>query len=669
MRGFWLLILGMLSLLWNGIEVWAEENATVTVTATRVEQKVTEVSPMVEVVEREEIEAVSADNLEEALKYSTSVYFYQHMLRPTPSIRGFEGKHVLILINGRRYAGPQGKYDDPIRYLAGNIERIEIVRGPMSALYGSEAMGGVINIITKKPVKTEYIFDIKGGKYSHGGYERSGYFNLLWADPKRSDWLSKLDVSLAGNFYKLDPLKRPDQTTLLPDTEVKSLSLSLGYKLMENWRLEFEGSVSETRKEHFLISRRKLHSSKNEYPSWDLGLAFKFDRPDRKFMPRGYTSHYEKHYRKRVVNTGKLTDLDEGQRKTHFIEFQGTQLISDFLGAHLLTAGGEVRREEHRSVRIGRNICGTTSDDGLSKPIGCYEQDVFSFYLQNEWQLTDWFTFIPAIRLDAYEGQKAEWSPKVGTIFRLMPISSNLRLKFNYGQGFRVPGPGELFMDYYGMGGRYHLVDNPDLKPEKSDTYEGALEWTGSTLFARFACFYSDIKDLIDTVFVGFEKNNILRYETRNINEATIKGFEVETEWLPFAGWIVLLENLKLGINYTYLDAIDETNKERLAGRPRHLAHFKIDYTYLPWDLTINLRARYIGDYGFWGGTRDNPVFKTDNEFTISMRIAKGIYEKGEIYFGIDDITDEFFYNGKDGREGVLERPGSFYYAGLKIKF
>ena len=664
MKFLWLLVLGIVSLVWEGLEVRAEEEATVTVTATRVEQEVTEVSPMVEVVEREEIEAIAADNLEDALKYGTSIYFYQHMLRPTPSIRGFEGKHVLILTNGRRYAGPQGKYDDPIRQLAGNVERIEVVRGPMSALYGSEAMGGVINIITKRPVKSEYIFDIKYGKYSHGGYERSGYFNLLWADPERHDWLSKFDFSLTGNFYNLDPLKvGPNQTTLLADTEVESLSLSLGYQLGENWRLEFEGGVGETRKEHFLMSRGRLTRSRNEYPSWDLGLALKFDRPDRKFMLRGYTSHYEKDYRRHVVRTGELDDLDEGERETHVLEFQGTQLVSDFLGAHLLTAGGEFRREEYRSVRIARDICGTASDDGLSKPIGCYEQDVFSFYLQDEWQWTDWFTFVPAIRMDDYEDQKAEWSPKVGAIFRLTPISSNLRLKLNYGHGFRVPEPEELFFDYYGMGGRYHIVGNPDLRPEESDTYEAALEWTGSKLFARLAYFYSDIEDLIDFVFVGFEgATRVLRYETRNINEATIQGFEVEAEWVPF-------ENLRLGVNYTYLDAIDDTNKERLSGRPRHLAHFKIDYSYLPWDLTINLRGKYIGDYGFWGGSFNNPEFKTDHEFTFSIRIAKEVYGKGEIYVGIDDISDEFFYDGKDGREGVLERPGSFYYAGFKINF
>jgi outer membrane receptor for ferrienterochelin and colicins len=117
------------------------------VTATRTGIEVKQVPMSVEVVTREEIDALDADHVIDILRFSTGVNFYKNTM-----IRGFEGKHSLVLIDGRRIAsGPYG--GDPFWFSTDNIERIEIVRGPASSLYGSDALGGVINIITRRPKK------------------------------------------------------------------------------------------------------------------------------------------------------------------------------------------------------------------------------------------------------------------------------------------------------------------------------------------------------------------------------------------------------------------------------------------------------------------------------------------------------------------------------------
>jgi outer membrane receptor for ferrienterochelin and colicins len=136
------------------------------VTATRTEIEVKEVPMSVEVVTREEIDALDADNVMDILRFSTGISFYRDKNYRTPMIRGFEGRHSLVLINGRRIAS-RSSGGDPFWFSTNNIERIEIVRGPASSLYGSDALGGVINIITKRPKKGLTLdFSTKYGSYA-----------------------------------------------------------------------------------------------------------------------------------------------------------------------------------------------------------------------------------------------------------------------------------------------------------------------------------------------------------------------------------------------------------------------------------------------------------------------------------------------------------------------
>ncbi len=654
---------------------FAEETKTddiqaesITVTATRHQQKVEDVTPSTEVVTQDEIEAVAADTLEDALKYATSVYFYQDMLRSTPSIRGFEGKHTLILINGKRYAGPEGKFADPTRFTAGNIERIEIVRGPMSSLYGSEAMGGVINIITKQAEKSGFDAGLKYGIYSHGDDATNLSFNAQLAEHDRTDFWRKVSFSLSGEQVWQDNMLLGDGTTLLPEDDTGSLTGDLDIALTDHVTIEFDGGYHKTDTDSIIYQSNFLADSGNEYSSYDLSSGLRYESAKVNGLLRAYTSHYEKDYEKRYASgpqIGKITasgkDFDDGVRNTNVLEGNVNGLFGTPVGEHHLTLGGEFRSEEHKSVRIVNNPCGRASRDGVTLALGCYDPDSTAFYVQDEWMMGKWFTLVPAIRYDDYDNFATEWSPKIGAVVKM---NEQWRTKANYGHSFRAPGAGELFQDYYGMGGMYHIMGNSELQPETADSFDLALESSGKTWFGRVGYFYNDVSDLIDTTLVrttGIPPRRISHYQYMNIDKAKLQGMEIEGSWQT-------TESLRLGMNYTYLDATNETTNERIASKPRNMASGMVDYSVLPWDLTFNLRVRYMGDYGYLAGRPAQ--FKNDSEFITSIKITKGISDYLEFYVGVDDLFDNYAaYYGTTADDGVLERPGAFYYTGIKVRF
>jgi len=647
---------------------WTNDVATgrITDTETRHQQKVEDVTSSTEIISKEDIEAVAADTVEDALAYSTSVYFYQNMMRSTPSIRGFDGKHTLILIDGKRYAGPQGKYDDPTRFTAGNIERIEVVRGPMSSLYGSEAMGGVINIITKKAGETHFDAGIRYGNYSHGDGTTNLSFNMQLAEPDRKDYLRKIFCSLSGQQIWQDKLMLGNGTTLVPDVDTGSLTGNLGIALSDSVSLDFGGGYNKSDKDSILMISDWLAENSNAYSSYDFSGSLSYKSERLNGMIRGYSSHYEKDYEKRYTEgplAGKIssngTDFDDGTRDTGAIEASGDTLFSSSLGDHFVTLGGEFRHENCESVRVDNDLNGFICRDFVCIPLGTYDQNSYAMYLQDEWIIGESFSFVPSIRYDNYDGFDGEWSPKVGLVYR---VNEQWRGKANYGHSFRVPGVGELFRDYYGMGGRYHIIGNRNLEPETSDSFDFALESSGRNWFGRIGYFYNNVNDLIHTEFQSMQQDT-LTYLYKNIDKAILQGVELEGSWQ-------VMNSLKLGFNYTYLDARDDTTDDRLTDKPRHLATAKLDYTYLPWDLLVNFRVRYMGDYSYIvGGHEMEEQFRNDSEFINSIKLTKGINDFLDLYAGIDNIFDNYtaFY-GSTADDGVLENPGAFFYAGLKIR-
>lgn len=202
------------SVLWGGTAFAAEENLqefsldTMVVTATRTAMTVKETPATVEIVDSKKLEQTQAKTLHDALKGALGVnVFNDFQGRSNVSIRGSESRHVLIMVDGKRLGG-EAAYNsanawDVDRIRMEDVERVEIIRGPAGALYGSDAMGGVINVITKTPDKTTADVNYEYGWYEDG--KGAGYKGNLYLQGAEGNYSYKINAGLNKNRPYLDP--------------------------------------------------------------------------------------------------------------------------------------------------------------------------------------------------------------------------------------------------------------------------------------------------------------------------------------------------------------------------------------------------------------------------------------------------------------------------------
>ena len=203
----------------------------VVITATKTEAEVEDVPASVEIITKQEIEAKGAERLREIIGFADGVHFTRSMGRDYLSIRGMNPRHSLILIDGRRFAGEVSHDFEIDRQVLENVERIEIVRGPLSALYGSDALGGVVNIITKKPDKFNLEFSPRYGFFGNGDGKQ--FTTTASVGMKHN----KLGLSLSGTYFNRDPYLRKNLTTYLEDEKRANLALKIFYDFTKHTTL------------------------------------------------------------------------------------------------------------------------------------------------------------------------------------------------------------------------------------------------------------------------------------------------------------------------------------------------------------------------------------------------------------------------------------------------
>ena len=588
---------------------------------------------------------------QDVLTFATGVDFYEDMMRSAPSIRGFEGKHTLILIDGRRMAGPLGKFNELGRITTDTIERIEIIRGPMSTLYGSEAMGGVINIITKTPQKTTAGVGLKYSVYGEDsdadGTEAS--FDIAAAGDK----MGRLGFFLSGSAIKNEPLKNDDDEYLAPDKDLFRINSRATWQFSDvlSSDITFDFSDDDIENEYFSTYMR---SSSNCYEQMGTSVGLAYDTKALQANVRAYFSKWNKDYESRYARDytsrgtlhpeGELNDFTDDERETTVVEASVSKRI---VQSHRVTFGGDWRRELFHSARnnTGDNPF-TLTREGITVEGSDYEPSAYSLYLQDEWFLGEKVLIVPGIRYDKPDDFDNELSPKIGVTWFLHP---QFRIKANYGHSYATPATGQLYKDWYGMGGRYHIIGNPDLDPETSDSYEIALEAEKGRFGGRVAFFHNDIEDLIDTVTSGKEEETgatIYRYA--NINEAEIKGSEVSFN-------VRFNKNLSFEAGYTYLDATDKETGERLEQRAGNKVTAKLFYTNDAFDFDINLWGEHVSDF-----LQD----EEDYSFTIcNLNVKKRLFHDLELYAGVENLFDEMEV---DLHDRVL---GAKYYTGINYRF
>lgn len=620
-----------------------QEGRNVVITASRTEQEVKDTPSAVTVITAEDIKAKGAVTLRQALENEGGISFtIDQGSRSGVSLRGMESRHTLILVDGRRLSGENGMESENgaqmiDRISLENVERIEIVKGPGSTLYGSDAIGGVINIITKKPEKQQWLFNIEGALEDGSSHLDPSYYlrydagtngKFAWTlgagERKSNDYSISDDVS---NFYGT---RRPIDFKAIWKPDI-SKTLTFDFNWLDE-ELQRKGGTSK-------------YSYDTERTDFSLNYEVKGQAAD--YQVQAYTSLYDKDYESRTSSSGTLNSFDVLRHRISAIEGKSTAPLSD---NHLLTVGAEYRWDSLKGTRIDTGEGSFTEwRDGVSADGSETTLEYQGLYLQDEWQVNHKMLIIPSLRYDNSGSFGDAWTPKLGMTYKL---NDNNRLKASVGKGYKAPTASELYNNWthvISSAFSYRIGGNPDLKPERSESYELTWETDHGPRNYAFTYFHSDVKNLIDYELKSatYYPSVFLDYSYYNVDRADIQGFETSVKQQ-------LSERLSTKLNYTYLDAVDGTTGDRLTNRAKNQVGVSLNYADPGHRLNVSLAGTWRGDYL-------NSSSKIKTFSTWDFMLNKELNDKVTYYLGADNFTNYV------DEESLIT--GAVYRTGLKIKF
>ncbi|WP_196594136.1 TonB-dependent receptor plug domain-containing protein [Pectinatus sottacetonis] len=621
------------------LSAFSLEETIVTATKTPINKKIlpTDVS----VITAEDISRRNARTLQDIIDSLPGIAISRNDGKQTLNIRGFSSRYSMILIDGRRIpAEPDFDYE-LARLPLDNISRIEIVRGSAAAMYGADALGGVINLVTKKGKKKKLKLEINellDNTTAHSSHDYSVSYG--------SGLKGKTEFYISANHVKKNLLAKENGTSFFP----------FGTRNNFNARINYHSAKDET----FSLYTSYMRENNHEYGIFNGLKNYKiFTDLHNKNNRQQYSLSYEKKQKLcdtyiNIYNsiwnktndtlnrrTGQYTNAIYGRTTLTGIEARSSRNISN---KHRFTWGSDYRSELFKGTGI------QTGENEFSKILrgklysgSAVRTNYTGVFLQDEWKMApDWF-MVSSFRLDDSNRFKANLSPKLGLTYA---PRADLRYKLNIGTGFRVPSPNQLFLNLNIVknGNLVNLAGNADLTPEKSMFYDISVEKDWKHANGKVTFFSSRVKDMIDQVWIS---SNQLQYQ--NIDRVKIQGIE-SSLYRPIG------RNLDWNINYTYLNAINSDTNEKLYDRARH--KISSQWTFHPvqnWRIAIWM-DEYIGYY-----CQPDANTSTQKNYMIwNINCEKDLTKNQSINVAVKNI-----FNHKDD---ILSIPGIMVEMGYKIK-
>jgi len=601
-----------------------------------------EVAASISIITAEEIRQSGATDLVDAVRRTAGVSIGANSSsisgRKVIIVRGMDSAQSLIMIDGKRVTNTDAQVGHsnfqlnwvPIE----SIEHIEVVRGPMSSLYGSSGMAGVINIVTKKPGETwqsavDFFYgDIAKGK---GGKEYLASLNTRGAINEHIG----LKLTLEGSRTKATEDKDGDTDrkgviiTEMEGLKIGNIDAGLVFNLNPEHKINLD--VVSGIEERHRVESQYYDIKKHLY---SLGYQGKFGDLDVDIKAyESYSDNYIEDYNYHHYLTDQAFTAD---------------FIKPLSETNQLIFGFEKRVEEYDKDYDDSSKTGFQNEIDYNS---VFVQDFQSF-------LDDKLGLTLGLRYDKHENFGSELSPKLYLDYSL---NHSQRLSAGYGHGFKAPTVTQSSDNYSST--IFHagnvFIGNSDLKPEQSDSFEISWSYNKADTKARATLFYNDITDLIDTKLTGETQPitgfRIFKYS--NVSEAKTQGLELEFS-RPLGN------GFNFDANYTFLDSKDGDNdSKQLKNRSRHTANLLLSHFYTPWNLTTSLNWEYIGSQYLGDGETERVPSYSLLDLTFTKDITKTIEVRG----GITNIGDVRLKDKDDNFDG--EERGRFYYVGIRKTF
>ncbi|WP_449246696.1 TonB-dependent receptor plug domain-containing protein [Desulfarculus baarsii] len=587
----------------------AETLEPMVVSATLAEQKLSRAPASIQVVDQAQIQMMGADSVSQALSEVTGLVLESESGRViSPSIRGAGPLHTLVLIDSRRMAPGYRGLADLNQIPVTMIERIEIVRGPSSALFGSDALGGVVNIITRKPPKEKTVAgaDVKVGTNTHSGGDE--VLPQAYAGLGVAPFRFIVGGAYRGqNGWDYDGVAPDDGDDLKQGYVSGQAAVDLG----EHHALSLGGYYNDFKRQGL----RDIQNALTDRDATDVNSEI-FVNYDGTFAERYgvFLQAYQSKYKTDIDLTPRVTDpyylTNEEYERTQY-EGRFSARIADFATA---TLGGELREDSRGADNVSPEY------DSENKA-GFGQVDMVFFERLN---------LVAGLRVDDHSEFGSEWSPRVAASFALTDYA---RIKASYGHGFRAPIANELYVTTYQRRGKDTYLPNKDLQPETSQTYEIGLQGSldvSRGLDVELTYFHNDIDDLIEAVLQssrgsGSSLKNTYKYE--NIAEAETSGLELLTAINLPCGW-------RLGAGATYMKTENKQTGEQLADQPEFKGNLNAQWSIKP----LGLRARVA--FNWFSGAEDGLGGSLDDYTTLDAWLGKDLWANTQVYAGMKNIFD-----------------------------
>jgi len=616
------------------------QEETMVVSASATEQNLKDAPASISVITQQDLQRKPVQNLKEVLKEVPGVQLTNEGdNRQGVSIRGLSSSYTLILVDGKRVNSRNAVFrhnDFDLNWIPVDaIERIEVVRGPMSSLYGSDALGGVVNIITRKVGKSwhgTFTADTTVQEHRDRGDTWNGQF--FTSGPLIDDVLG---VKVSGNLAKREKdAQQQSSTGETPRIE--------GFT-NRNANVEFNWTPNQDHDFDFAYGRDRQDRDSDSLAK---------DRLDRETWAIGHHGRWDLGNSELRFYGEKIDNNDPGSTST--ITSESNTLDGKYvlpIGAinQLLTFGGEYR---HDSLTDPVNLTGGTSSKTSANQ--------YALFLEDEWRIIDPLAFTAGLRMDDHETYGDHWSPRAYLVYN---ATDTLTIKGGWSTAFKAPSLLQLSPDWTtgSCRGACEIVGSADLKPETSESYEIGLYYAGEEgwldgVTASVTTFQNDIDDMINidrtpnrnlaptySNFVGFNRDGEPIFRYYNVNKARIRGVETELK-VPFN------DQWKLTLNYTYNDGRDLSagDNKPLSSLPFHTANGTLDWTPLD-DWSFYVSGNYTGEQ------RSTQAASTANggyviwnagaawQATKNVKLRTGVLNLGD-----KDLSREDYSYNEDGR-------------------
>lgn len=518
---------------------------TVVVTATRTPKLIKDIPVVTRVITSADIERSGKPDIGALLEQQMpGVEFSVGMAQNHQiNMSGFGGGGILFLLDGERLAGETLDNPDYSRLNLQNAERVEIVKGAASSLYGSNATGGVVNIISRTPQPGSHL------RLSalYGSHELQSYGAL--ATYRKG----KIANSLDARFDSQGEIKFPNRG-----------DFSRAYAT-HSWNVKDRATVTFSDEAHITAragyywrQRNSTNASHERYSDISAGISARW----RDFIARYSFDTYDK-YDYELATGAQVRDYRNRQNTFH------VQYSHEFEGSGTLTAGGDWLDEYLMSYEFDT---------------GSHSQTNLDAYLQWDWHPSKNVWLIPALRYDWFSASRANRvSPKLSMLWR--PGKGNCALRLNYAAGFRAPNLKELYMDF-DMAGIFHIHGNPDLKSETSHNLSVSAEYLKGSGNITVMAFHNIVDNRISYLWndalSGLQYINLKRLFLTGVDISAMKSF-------PFG----------LSFSTEYVFTHEVYGKGDLHANPTrpHALTLKADYSRLwkpDWRFSVTANLKWL---------------------------------------------------------------------------